>query len=373
MRIVIDARKLGDYGIGSYIRGLGSACARLAPDHTFCFLGTPDALDGGNGEASAIRGPNVRWYPNRSPNYSLTELFSVSRQVRSLDADLFHAPHYVYPVLPGCPGVVTIHDCIHLRFPGQLPGRMASLYAHVMLRRAVRAARVVLTVSEATRSDLVELLDAPAERIEVVASACDDYFLNAATADEVEAVRDRYDLEQPFLLYVGNIKVHKNLDRLLRAFALVAEDHPHLDLVLVGVDADGHPSLQRLRHDLGLGRRIRFPGYLPRAHLRALYTLAEIFVFPSLYEGFGLPPLEAMACGTPVITGDRSSLPEVVGDAGVQVNPFNVASIAEAVNGLLEDPGRRSDLAEKGRARAASRTWDDVARRVLEIYEDVGR
>lgn len=377
MRVIVDARKAADYGIGTYIRRLGAACAHLAPCDEFIFLGhvdrdvPPGEAVRTSGEMPPLTGNNISWQPNTSANYGAAELVSVSMQVRKLGGDVFHAPHYVYPVMLPCPGVVTIHDCIHLRFPKQLPNPAAGIYARLMIRRAVRAADRVIAVSQATRDDLVELVDADSNKIEVIPHGCDPYFLEQPEPEELDAVKQRHGLERPFLLSVTNIKPHKNLKRLLQAFGQLHHDYPDLELVIAGGSLTSHPDLQGVCSECDISNRVRSLGFLPKSELRALYRLAEIFVFPSLYEGFGLPPLEAMASGTPVVASRTSAIPEVVGHSGLLVNPFRVDSIAEAIRTLLDNDSFRAGLGQQGRNRARTFDWEESARRVLAVYRSV--
>jgi len=368
MRIVIDARKVGDYGIGTYIQGIGHAAAMLAPTDDFVYLGDPSEASG-----TPLAGPNVSWARNSSRKYGLGELVSISWQTRRLGANVFHAPHYVYPIMLPCPGVVSVHDCIHLRFPRQLPNRAALSYARMMLRRAVRSSQRVLTGSESTRSDLVEMVEADPAKIEVIPYGCDAYLFEPASDEELEEATRKYHLERPFLLFVGNAKPHKNLKRLLGAFALLAERFSDLDLVLVGGEQQAVRALLEDHEQPGIVDRVRLLGFLPKQDLRALYTLAQVFVFPSLYEGFGLPPLEAMACGTPVVAGRCSSLPEVVGHAGLLVNPRKVDAIADAVRILLEDSNLSAAFGARGQEQAREFTWEKAARRTLDVYAEVTR
>lgn len=378
MRIIVDARKAADYGIGTYIRRLGEACARLSPTDEFVFLGKAseqtngptDAVPNG-GRVARPTGSNISWESNTSPNYGVNELLSVSWQVRSLQGDVFHAPHYVYPLMLPCPGVVTIHDCIHLRFPRQLPNPAARLYARFMLRRAVRVADRVIAVSQATRADLIELVDSDSSKIDVIPHGCDPFFLERVEQQELDEIRNNYRLDRPFLLSVGNIKPHKNVKRLLQAFARLSGDYPDLELILAGGTLEDHPELEAVCRGCGIGQRVRSLGFLPERELRGLYNLALIFVFPSLYEGFGLPPLEAMACGTPVVASRSSAIPEVIGRAGLLVNPFRVDSIAEAIRSLLENEAFRQALGVQGRRRAREFDWDETAHRVLDVYRSV--
>jgi glycosyltransferase involved in cell wall biosynthesis len=272
-----------------------------------------------------------------------------------------------------CPGVVTVHDCIHLRFPRHLPNKAALAYARNMLRRAVRTSQRVLTGSESTRSDLVELVGADPAKIKVIPYGCDPYFFESPSEDELEAANKLYGLTRPFLLFVGNAKPHKNLQRLMKAFALLTERYPDIDLLVAGGEQEAAKDLVAELGQAELAKRIRFFGYLPKTDLRALYTLATVFVFPSLYEGFGLPPLEAMACGTPVIAGRCSSLPEVIGHAGLLVNPRKEDAIADAIRLLLDDSTLRAALGERGREQARQFTWESTAVQTLEVYSEVAR
>ena len=373
MRIVVDARKASrqNYGIGTYIRRLGETCARLSPSDDFVFLGKADRVDGKDvpRDAARITGDNVTWEPNPSANYSLRELVSIAWQVRDLRGDVFHAPHYVYPLMLPCPGVVTIHDCIHLRFPQQFPKPGSNLYARMMIRRAVAKSDRVLTVSEATRADLVELVNADPSKIEVIPHGCDPYFLETVDDRELSNVAKKYSLDRPFLLSVANIKPHKNLKRLLESFGQLRRDYDDLDLVIAG--GDFYPELQAACESYGVKDRVRQLGFLKKKDLRALYNLARIFVFPSLYEGSGLPPLEAMACGTPVVASSNSAIPEVVGHNGLLVNPYRVDAITEAIRSLLEDSSFRNKLGAQGRIRAEEFDWNESARRVLDVYREV--
>jgi glycosyltransferase involved in cell wall biosynthesis len=285
---------------------------------------------------------------------------------------LFHAPHYVLPPLVSCRSVVTIHDCIHLMFPQYLPGRLAHRYAQTSISLASRRATRVLTVSESSKRDILKFVDIPANKIDVIYNAYDERFAVEPREEDVVRVRERYQLHDEFVLYAGNVKPHKNLERLIEAFQLVrGRGLDHLKLVLIGDDISKYASLRRAVHRHQLHKYVRFLGYLPEETLAVMYRLAGVFVFPSLYEGFGLPPLEAMASGTPVVTSNVSSLPEVAGDAAALVDPYDPRSIADGIYRVLTDDRLRRELRTKGLARARQFSWEASVRRVREIYGEV--
>jgi glycosyltransferase involved in cell wall biosynthesis len=288
------------------------------------------------------------------------------------NVSLFHAPHYVLPPLVPCRAVVTIHDCIHLMFPQYLPHRLAHGYARANLWAAAKRAERILTVSETSKADILRYCDVPADRIIVVHNAIDERFATPPGDEEVARVRERYRLDGPFALYVGNIKPHKNLERLIDAFDLVRRGgFERLELLIIGDQISKYPRLRRAVDQHKLHKHVRFLGFVADDTLAALYRLATVFVFPSLYEGFGLPPLEAMASGTPVVTSNRTSLPEVVGDAAVLVDPYSAASIAEGIQTVLSDAGLRQTLSARGLARAREFSWEASVRRIHEVYMDV--
>ena len=232
----------------------------------------------------------------------------------------------------------------------------------------------MLTVSESSKRDILRFVDAPADKIDVIYNAYDERFGVEPREEDVVRVRERYQLHDEFVLYAGNVKPHKNLERLIEAFDLVRRRGlDHLKLVLIGDEISKYAALRRAVHQHQLHKYVRFLGYLPEETLAVMYRLAGVFVFPSLYEGFGLPPLEAMASGTPVVTSNVSSLPEVAGDAAVLVDPYDPQAIADGIYRVLTDEGLRRDLRRKGLARARQFSWEQSVRRVREIYGEVER
>ncbi len=367
MRIGIDARKLHDFGIGTYVRNLLRHLARQDAETEFVVVCRPQ-----DSPFVAELGPNFRALPETAPPYSVREQLQVPLRLRRERLDVFHAPHYVLPPLTSCRSVVTIHDCIHLMFPQYLPGRGAYWYARTMLRAAVRRADRVLTVSEASKRDILRFFPVPAGKVEVVPNGIDERFYCEPSPDEVARVRERYLLHGPFLLYTGNIKPHKNLERLIEAFARVrGRGLDDLRLLIIGNEVSRYPSLRRTVHRHKLHTYVRFLGFVPDQMLAILYRLARVFVFPSLYEGFGLPPLEAMASGTPVVTSNVSSLPEVVGDAALLVDPYDVEALADAIFRVLTDEALRAELVARGRARARQFSWERSVSRIRAVYREV--
>ena len=317
-------------------------------------------------------GPHFEPIVERAGNYSLLEQLTVPFALRRARIDLFHAPHYVVSPLTSCPMVVTIHDCIHLRFPQYLPNRAAHVYALAMMTMAARRARRILTVSHASKEDILRYLKVPAAKIEVIYNALDERLATPPAEEEVTRVRERFQLRSSFILYAGNIKPHKNVDRLIEAFAILRRKRgDDLKLLIIGDEISKYPNLRRLVHTFQLHQYVRFLGFVPDATLAVLYRLAAAFVFPSLYEGFGLPPLEAMASGTPVITSNVSSLPEVVDDAALLIDPMDPGAIAEAMRRVLEDTALRADLICRGRERVKAFSWQRSAARVREVYGEV--
>ena len=368
MRIAIDARKLRDYGIGTYVRNLLRQLARQDSTTEYVLL----CREKDCGIVSEL-GPNFRAVMERAPNYSIREQLTVPLDLRRERAQLFHAPHYVLPPLTPCRSVVTIHDCIHLRFPQYLPSRIGYAYARASLWTATHRAARVITVSEASKRDILRYFRVPESRIDVIYNAIDDRFWEAPAADDMERVRQRYQLTAPFILYAGNIKPHKNLERLIEAFHLLRRDDALKDvqLLIIGDEISKYATLRRAVHRHKLHKHVRFFGFVSHQTLAALYRLADVFVFPSLYEGFGLPPLEAMASGTPVITSNVSSLPEVVGDAAMMIDPYKPQAIADAIRRVLAEPELRTALRTRGLARAREFSWERSIKRVRQIYDEV--
>ena len=366
MRIAIDVRKLHDYGIGTYIRNLVTHLHRLDSTTEYILLCKPDDQTFASG-----LGENFRLVSQPAGPYSISEQIRIPIQLKREAIDLFHAPHYTLPALTPCRSIVTIHDCIHLRFPQYLPNRLAHGYARAALWTATHRSDRVLTVSEASKQDILTFFDIPADKITVIPNAIDDCFFVPPPDKNIERIRERYQLQAPFLLYVGNVHPHKNLERLLDAFYKVrSRGHDDLTLLIIGDDITRYAKLRRAVHRYQLHRCVRFLGFVPNETLRVLYHLARAFVFPSLYEGFGLPPLEAMASGTAVVTSNVSSLPEVTGGAAVLVDPQSQDAIADGICRVLEDNVFREELVTKGRARAKQFSWDRSIQHILEIYRE---
>jgi len=362
VRVAVDARKLFDGGIGTYIRGLFGALAASYPRDGWIALVDP-------GDRGRVRWPgSVDERPVRAGKYGLQEHFAVPAEARRAGAGLLHAPHYTLPLAWRGPSVVTIHDLIHIRFAHfHRPG--AAVYARFMAGLAARSARVVIAVSEATKRDIVELLRAPEERVRVVALGVSPA-IRRAEDDATSRFRAERLLPAGYVLYVGARKRHKNLELLLRAWATMhAAERP--PLVLSGHAWTGDDPLAGLAHTLSVAGCIRFAGELrDEQALSCLYSGASLLVQPSLAEGFGLPPLEAMACGTPVLSSDAGSLPEALGDAAEFLPPREPQAWAAAVSRLLADSERRTDLVARGSRRAATFTWERTAAATYAIYEE---
>jgi glycosyltransferase involved in cell wall biosynthesis len=367
MRIAIDARKLRDFGIGTYIRNILAELSRLDQTTEYVVICRPSDVD-----AQRMLGPNFRMVPEAAPPYSISEQIRIPLCLRRERANLVHEPHYVLPAATPCRSVVTIHDCIHLMFPQYLPNRLAYVYAKAAMWTATRKATRILTVSEASKRDILRFFDIPPEKVSVIYNAIDARFLGPADQNRMELVRQRYQLDHPFVLYVGNIKRHKNVERLIDAFARARPACPDdLRLIIIGDEISKYPALRQAVHRHRLDKYVRFLGFQPHETLAAFYRLARAFVFPSLYEGFGLPPLEAMACGTPVVTSNVSSLPEIAGDAALLVDPYDVDAIADGIERAVTDEALRADLMARGLARARAFSWTQSVAKIHEIYMEV--
>jgi glycosyltransferase involved in cell wall biosynthesis len=284
--------------------------------------------------------------------------------VRRSGIDLLHSPAFVGPMAGGCPFVVTVHDLSFLDYPQNFRAMNRS-YLRVLARRSVLRARRVIAVSQSTRDDLVKHYGLSPERIDVVYNGVDAGF-HPLSAGEIDSFRARNGLPGQFILFVGTLEPRKNVVRLIEAYAHLAGDRPHL--VLVGGKGWLYQEVFERVEGLGISDRVHLVGYVPADELCLWYNAALMFVYPSLYEGFGLPPLEAMACGTPVITSTASSLPEVVGRAALLVDPTDVAALATAMARVLGDPGLRAEMRAAGLERAQHFSWQESARRTVDSY-----
>jgi glycosyltransferase involved in cell wall biosynthesis len=374
--VVLDARRVRDFGIGSYIRNLVRALAAVDAENRYVLVALPEGV-----EEFADLPANFRTVRFARPDTGLIHQISFSLFLRQFDADLFHLPLNVVPWGMPRPYVVTVHDLSSLLFP-PAPDRWRALRLWRFRRGLMRAAQV-LAVSGATRRDVERVLGIPPQRIRQIYDAPDPRFLRdgapqcAAEEAERRRVLERYQVNYPYILYAGAIRPQKNVPRLVEAFAVLLgelKDHPvykDLRLIIIGDEIARYPAVRHAVIKSRVEHAVRFLGFLPFETLRVFYQCAAVFAFPSLYEGFGLPPLEAMACGTPVVTSNVSSLPEVVGEAAVLVNPENVFDIARGLREALLNEALRRELTRRGFEQLRRFSWERTAREVLEVYREV--
>jgi glycosyltransferase involved in cell wall biosynthesis len=370
-RVAFDARLMGDFGYGTYIRNLIRAMAELERDLEFVLIVKPGAAE----ELGQLPA-NFRIEEYAKTHSPQVEQILFPLYLRSLGADLVHIPINRVPVLMPRPYVVTIHDMSSLVFDYGSETR-DRLHLWRFRRGLMRASRVI-AVSGATRRDVLNLMNLPPEHVLKIYNAIDPGFLALETdARKRQEVLDRYQIHYPYILYAGSVNPRKNVARIVEAMALLRQDlgsHPKykdLRLVIIGDQISKYPALRRAVHQSRVSDLVRFLGFVKREELKVFYQGAEAFVFPSLYEGFGLPPLEAMALGTPVVASGVSALPEVVGDAAMIVKPENVFDIARGVREVLLDESLRADLIAKGHEQVKRFSWYDTARQVLDMYRDV--
>ncbi|MHB1133604.1 MAG: glycosyltransferase family 4 protein [Chloroflexota bacterium] len=375
MRIAIDYTPAVHQGagIGRYTRCLVQALAELDAENEYVlfysysgrkpewpFAAHPNFIE--KGVSVSDRALSIIWHRLGLP-------LPVNLVVGSVQ--VYHATDFALPPLRRSAGLVTVHDLSFILFPDHADSGLVS-YLERAVPQSVRRARLVLADSENTRNDLVCLLDAKPERVEVLYAGVEARFQPVVDETVLESVRQRYGLNWPFILSLGTIERRKNLARLVQAYGRLRARRPLLPkLLIVGRRGWLYEDVFAAVEELGLQNEIIFPGYIADEDLPALYSLAQLFVYPSLYEGFGLPPLEAMACGTPVVAANTSSLPEVLVDAAVLVPPTDVEALADGMGRALADEELRASLRERGLVRAGDFTWQRAARRLLDIYGQV--
>ncbi len=372
MKIAFDVRKLNDFGIGTYIRNLILNLSQLDRENEYWLV----ARERDKSELGILP-PNFSFIYDQSLESAFWNDLVLPYTLKRRGIEILHTPHFNIPRFLRCKSVITIHDCVHILFPNYAPSKAAYDQARKTTRRAIRRSSHILAVSAATQRDLMRLFSVPEEKITVAYNAIDESVVLSKGAAEQKQVLERYQIQDPFLLYAGNIKPHKNIARLIEAFSVLkselkeSEVWRNLKLIIIGDELSKHQVLRRTVIRSGVQHDVRFFGFVPYDTLKVFYKSAEIFVFPSLYEGFGLPPLEAMANGTPVLTSNVSSLPEVVGDAAVLVNPENVFEICKELKHLLFDHNMRAELIAKGFKQSRRYSWKDCAKVVLRTYQRV--
>ncbi len=364
-------------GSGQYIRALLPSLAQCEPGNEYAVI-TPQKIDERAAEALAPRvafhrepAALHRWSENLAKVWF--EQAGFPRACGRERVALAHVPYFASPLFPSTPTVVTVHDLIPLVLPLYRGSALVRLYMRLVAASA-RRARVVIADSECSKRDIVRHLGIPSERVRVVYLAADSRFGPVHDSERIDAVRAKLALTKS-LLYLGGFDQRKNLRVLVEAFALLPELYAAgFRLVFAGVvpggDSEFFPNPQRLARRAGLpDDSVRFTGWVTEEEKPALYASATVFLYPSLYEGFGLPPLEAMACGTPVIVSNASSLPEVVGDAGVLVDPSAPSDWAEAIRSITSNAARRQEMKARGMAQANKFSWARTAQETLAAYD----
>lgn len=373
MRIGIDGRYIQDqyHGIGRYTYELILKLAEGQPQHEFVVFYNPAYANNRFNIKRFGEFKNISLIKTGLKLFRLQQQFVWPRLIRQHQIDLFHSPYFDGPWLPTrCTTFITIHDLIFDRYPAFMPKRYMWPIYHLLTRLNIWRSDHILAVSEATKQDIVELYGVPASDVSITYGAVAPSFAPVSQS-KINKFREKYRLPEKFVLTVGTFRPQKNVATLIKAFALIA-DRCDVQLVLAGKpDSRWEDPVTPLIQSLGLQDRVMLLDHIAEDDLPTLYSAATLFAFPSIIEGFGLPPLEAMACGTAVVTSNTTSLPEVVGNAGITVDPHSPEELSKALFRCLTDQAYRQQLEEKGLVRAAQFNWGRTAQQTMQSYARV--
>jgi glycosyltransferase involved in cell wall biosynthesis len=368
MRIGIDARLVfyNRAGIGQYILRLVEALANLdPPDDEFVLLQSR------KDKSSIIHSNGFTRKSLWTPSHNRFEQPALGFEVSRLKLDLLHSPDFIPPFRRNCKSVITIHDLAFLLYPHFLTKESARYYGQI--DRAWRKTDHIIAVSEATKQDSIKMLGVPEKKISVIHEAANPIYRQLPTHEAQQRVEEEYKFGRNFILFVSTIEPRKNLPSLLQAYRHLRDKYKRDELlVLSGSKGWLWEEVYETVSQLNLENDVAFLGRVPSADLVYLYNAARLLVHPSFYEGFGLTPLEAMTCGTPIIVSNTAALPEVVGDAGLMINPHDIDGLTVAMWRVLTEEDLRQELSHKGLKRAAKFSWQKAARETLEVYHKLG-
>jgi len=374
MRIAIDIRRMYEFGLATYIRNVVRTLGRVDLVNEYYLVGAAARF-----EQLGDLPENFHFLPLQNPEATFANYLEMHKVINAHEVDLIHVPHTFWrPLITRAPYVITVHDLLDYMYRARTNNGMRRMMHSYFTRQVMHHAARIFAVSNFTKRDVGRFFDVKPEKIEVVYNALDETFLRGhSTPAEQAVVRGRFQVDSPFLLYAGRISPHKNVARIIEAFSALKGElakegaYPDLKLIVIGDEVSKNPDIRRAVIRSGVQHDVRFLGYVSIDVLRIFFDMAKVFVFPSLYEGFGLPPLEAMAHGTPVVASNITALPEVVGNAALMVNPENVFEISRALLRVLTDQALRERMKAAGLEQAQRFSWDASVRRMLQLYEEV--
>jgi glycosyltransferase involved in cell wall biosynthesis len=360
LRIVIDARMIKPdsmHGIARYVYNLLLGLKRVGSAHQFF------VLVNANSPLEEITWPShIQLVHVKASWISFREQWEIPALLRRLKSDLYHAPSFVAPLLTPCRLIMTIHDLNHIVLP-QFYTPFHQIYYQFFVRRCIRRSEFILTVSQFSKSEIVRTLKLPAEKLFVTYNGVSEAYKPETNPEILEYVRDIYELPEKFIFCLSNNKPHKNVQQLVRAYC-----YSDLKIPLVLASPVDHNVIQ-IAENYGKKHLVYFTKFIAEEHLPSVYSMTHLFVYPSTYEGFGLPPLEALSCGAPVVVARSSSLPEVVGENAIFTNPYDYKDMANALTNGVNDEVMRARLREFGVGHARRFSWDSMTSQTLEIYE----
>ena len=368
MRIGIDARLVfyNRAGIGEYIIQLAQALARIKSTEDKLIL-----LQSRKDKTSIVTGNGICRKSLWTPSHNRFEQSALGFEISRVKLDLLHSPDFIPPFRRNCKSVITIHDLAFLLYPHFLTKESARYYGQI--DQAWRRTDHIIAVSEATKQDSIKMLGVPEKKITVIHEAANPIYRPMPRDEAARYIQQRYKIENDFILFVSTIEPRKNLPGLLQAFRRLRDDYKRDELlVLAGANGWLWEEVYETVTRLNLEDHVAFLGRVPLEDLVYLYNSAKLMVHPSFYEGFGLPPLEAMTCGTPTIVSNTAALPEVVGDAALMIDPHDLQGLTVAMMRVLTEPELWKDLATKGLKRASLFSWKKAAHRTLDVYHKIG-
>ena len=365
MKIAIDARVATGkmHGINRYLRNFITALAEIDHENEYILISNCEKL-----RNFAATKDNFNFFECNAKLYSITEQLVIPGILKKKCIEIYHSPTFSAPVFSPCKVVMTIHDMIHLIYADQY-SVLKTLYYKLVVKTAAQSARGIITVSENSKKDIVRFLNVPDNKVHTVYNGVRESFVNKSNEQPKEVIKKKYGIPGNFVLFVGNEKPHKNAANAIKAFNLFSEtSNLKYSFLMLGVSREYIENiLERKLPD----NFVSFNEINNDVDLVFLYQASSLLLCPSFYEGFGFPLLEGMACGVPVVTSDNSSIPEVVGDAALFVDPDNIRQISEAISRVLSDKNLREDLIQKGIKRSRNFTLSQAAKKTLRIYKEV--